>query len=130
MFQVVSGHPDKPEGEHQPTVVEAVSIEDTGEIQEAQEAQARSAVEYEDSEDDLLAVESQVAESRDSGIDSYGVPEAPPEIDDGYGAPQAPVESYGPPEAPPQSYGPIPVPLLSLKGSKFHASKRMRRLKP
>ena len=89
----------------------------------------------------ILAVESQIAEERDSGygapveVDSYSAPQAPAaprddsygapaaeeidsygvpaaEVDDGYGAPQAPVESYGPPEAPPVSYGgPIPVPL-------------------
>lgn len=127
----MSGHPDKPE-ETEPTVVEAVSVEDL-------EAEARSGVEY---DDDLLAVESQVQE-RDANFgsvdsysapqapgggygapaddsygspssppeDSYGAPQAPPE--DSYGAPQAPPEdSYGSPEAPPQSYGaPIPVPL-------------------
>ena len=137
LLQVVCGHPDKPDLE-QPTVVEAVSVEES-DVGQHLEAEARSSPEYE--EDDLLAVESQiVAEARDSGLDidsynapqapaaprddSYGAPEAPPVeedgygapqapvVDDGYGAPQAPPESYGAPQAPPASYGaPIPVPL-------------------
>ena len=70
---------DKTEEKRKPTV-EAVSIEDTGELQEAQARYARYAQkdppQYEDGEDDLLAVESQVAEARDSGIDvdSYSAP--------------------------------------------------------
>jgi len=136
---VVYGHPDKLEEERQPTVVEAVSIEETGELQEAQ---ARSAIEYDDGEDDLLAVESQVAEARDSGIDvdsysapqapgatarddsygapvdSYGQPQSPPEEIDSYGIPEAPpeVDGYGAPQAPVESYGPPKAPPQSYGG--------------
>lgn len=133
LLQAVCGQPDKEVQE--PTVVQAVSVDDDTPVEQLQ-AEARSS-DYED--DDLLAVESNIAESRESfdsysapqapgggygapaqdsygspaapEEDSYGAPQAPPE--DSYGAPQAPVESYGAPEAPPQqSYGgPIPVPL-------------------
>lgn len=129
----VCGQPDKEVQE--PTVVQAVSVDDDTPVEQLQ-AEARSS-DYDG--DDLLAVESNIAESRESfdsysapqapgggygapaqdsygspaapEEDSYGAPQAPPE--DSYGAPQAPVESYGAPEAPPQqSYGgPIPVPL-------------------
>ena len=133
LLQAVCGQPDKEVQE--PTVVQAVSVDDDTPVEQLQ-AEARSS-DYGD--DDLLAVESNIAESRESfdsysapqapgggygapaqdsygspaapEEDSYGAPQAPPE--DSYGAPQAPVESYGAPEAPPQqSYGgPIPVPL-------------------
>ena len=97
LLQAVCGQ-DQVE-EKEPTVVEAVSASEL-------EAEARSDLNY---EDDLLAVESNIAEERDSGygapIDAYSAPQAPEE--DSYGAPQAPPEdSYGAPLAPPEdSYG-------------------------
>merc|ERR550532_488342 len=101
----VCGQPDKEVVNEVPTVVQAVSVDDDTPVEQLQ-AEARSS-DYGD--DDLLAVESNIAESRES-FDSYSAPQAP---GGGYGAPAAPVESYGAPEAPPQqSYGgPIPVPL-------------------
>ena len=118
--------------------MEAVSVDDNQ--NQPLQAEARSAINVE-YEDDLLAVESNIAEERDSGygppqLDSYSAPQAPggdygaPQAapsgdsygapsDDSYGAPQSPPEdSYGAPQAPPEdSYGAPQAPPEDSYGS-------------
>ena len=112
LLQAVCGQPDKEVQE--PTVVQAVSVDDDTPVEQLQ-AEARSS-DYED--DDLLAVESNIAESRES-FDSYSAPQAPgggygAPAQDSYGSPAAPEEdSYGAPQAPPEdSYGAPQAPVV------------------
>jgi hypothetical protein len=120
-FQVACGQADEI-----PTVVEAIAVDSEVPVDQLVLESRSSDAEYEF--DDQLALESNVAEERDSGYtapqldsysapqppqqygapqqeEAYGAPQAPPE-EDGYGAPQAPVEDgYGAPQAPVESYG-------------------------